>query len=220
MEALRGSYGNELGAIQQDIQRMGQLAILALQKSIGSLVELDLSKAEQVLEEDHVINQLETDIEQHCVLMIAKQQPLAKDLRLIMTGLKITTDLERIGDYACAIAEMVQKIMPRQTHIKPLVDIPQMATKAQEMVKDALKAYQNRDLELAQKSFKDDDIVDEYYRKIYEEILNILETQPIAVSDALYLIQAARCLERVADHATNISEWVVYLETGERIRAN
>ena len=220
METLRGGYGNELEIIQRDILKMGELSIQALQKSVEALVELDLLKAEEVVMEDHAINQLETDIEQHCVLMIARQQPLARDLRLLMTGLKITTDLERIGDYACDIAEMVRRIMPRKAHIKPLVDIPKMAVKAQEMVQDALKAYHERDLALAQKSFKDDDVVDEFYRKIYDEILTMVDTQPVSAADAFYLIQAAKCLERVADHATNIAEWVVYLETGERVRAN
>ena len=157
---VREGYDQELLEVQTDILLMGETAILALEKSIQALVELDVTTAEQIMTADDVIDQMEIDIENKCVTMIARQQPLARDLRVITTGLKITTDLERIGDYAFDISRIVTHMDHAKGHIKPLVDIPRMSAMACKMVREALTAYQSGDLMLAQKVCQADDEVD------------------------------------------------------------
>lgn len=217
---LREGYDQELESLRLDILKMGDLAVQAMEKSLIALERLDLEIAKEVIEEDNQINQMETDIEQHCVLVIAKQQPIAKDLRIVMTGLKVTTDLERIGDYACNIAETVLRILPAESHVKPLVDIPKMAILAGKMVKASLESYHRLDLEMAQQVFQADDEVDALYKQVFEGLVALMEEHPETVKNGTLLIHVARCLERIADHSTNIAEWVVYLETGQRVRAN
>ena len=217
---VREGYDQELLEVQTDILLMGETAILALEKSIQALVELDVTTAEQIMTADDVIDQMEIDIENKCVTMIARQQPLARDLRVITTGLKITTDLERIGDYAFDISRIVTHMDHAKGHIKPLVDIPRMSAMACKMVREALTAYQSGDLMLAQKVCQADDEVDSLYGQIFRELLTYMIEKPALISDATQLNFVARFLERAADHATNIAEWVVYLQTGQRIRAN
>lgn len=220
MTTLREGFICELDSVRADILNMGQITIQALQKSIIALDELDLEASRKVIEEDEIINQLEIDIEQKCVLVIARQQPIAKDLRIVMTGLKITTDLERIGDHARDIAQTVFRIYPADKHVKPLVDIPKMAEIASQMVRESLEAYNDLDLEKAQKVFQTDDEVDALYDKVFTSLLELMEKDPKKIKNSTHLISVARYLERIADHATNIAEWVVYLETGQRVRAN
>ena len=216
---VREGYDQELLEVQTDIVLMGETAVLALEKSIQALVDLDLRTADQIMAADDVIDQMEIDIENKCVTMIARQQPLARDLRVITTGLKITTDLERIGDYAFDISRIVSRMDHEKGHIKPLVDIPRMSAMACKMVRDALLAYKNGDLMLAQEVCQADDEVDSLYSQIFRELLTYMIEKPALISDATQLIFVARFLERAADHATNIAEWVVYLQTGQRIRA-
>lgn len=220
MTTLREGFVSEIDAVRADILNMGQITIGALQKSIIALDELDREAAQKIIDEDEIINQLEIDIEQNCVLLIARQQPIAKDLRIVMTGLKITTDLERIGDHARDIAKTVFRIYPAREHVKPLVDIPQMARIASAMVRESLEAYHDLDLEKAQKVFQTDDEVDALYNRVFDSLVELMQREPEKIENGTHLISVARYLERIADHATNIAEWVVYLETGQRVRAN
>ncbi len=219
MTSTRQSYNQELESLRQDILKMGTQVELAIGQAVTSLTKQDLEMAKLVMAGDDDIDQLESEIEDKCMLLIARQQPLARDLRIIGTGLKITTDLERVGDHAFDIAKITLSI-GKQPLIKPLVDIPRMSEMAQKMLRDSLNAYINLDITLAEQVCADDDAVDELYHQTFRELLTYMMEDPTNIKQATQLLFVARYLERVADHATNIGEWVIYLVTGQRMRKN
>ena len=197
------------------------MVITAIERSIQALVDLDMELACQVIQGDDAIDELELLLEERCVVLIARQQPLAKDLRILSTGLKISTDLERIGDHAFDIAKIAKRLGEGGNgHVKPLLDIPRMAGLATQMLRDALTAYVNMDVELADKVCQADDEVDALYNQLFRELLTYMLADPAVINDATQLIFVARYLERVADHTTNIAEWVIYLQTGQRLHKN
>ena len=221
MNTTRHNYDYELQGVRNDILQMGQLVITAIERSIQALVDLDMELACQVIQGDDAIDELELLLEERCVVLIARQQPLAKDLRILSTGLKISTDLERIGDHAFDIAKIAKRLGEGGNgHIKPLLDIPRMAGLATQMLRDALTAYVNMDVELADKVCQADDEVDALYNQLFRELLTYMLVDPAVINDATQLIFVARYLERVADHTTNIAEWVIYLQTGQRLHKN
>ena len=221
MNTTRHNYDYELQGVRNDILQMGQLVITAIERSIQALVDLDMELACQVIQGDDAIDELELLLEERCVVLIARQQPLAKDLRILSTGLKISTDLERIGDHAFDIAKIAKRLGEGGNgHIKPLLDIPRMAGLATQMLRDALTAYVNMDVELADKVCQADDEVDALYNQLFRELLTYMLADPAVINDATQLIFVARYLERVADHTTNIAEWVIYLQTGQRLHKN
>ena len=221
MNTTRHNYDYELQGVRNDILQMGQLVITAIERSIQALVDLDMELACQVIQGDDAIDELELLLEERCVVLIARQQPLAKDLRILSTGLKISTDLERIGDHAFDIAKIAKRLGEGGNgHIKPLLDIPRMAGLATQMLRDALTAYVNIDVELADKVCQADDEVDALYNQLFRELLTYMLADPAVINDATQLIFVARYLERVADHTTNIAEWVIYLQTGQRLHKN
>ena len=197
---------------------MGTLVEKAVRVSVDALRDRDLDLARQVIDGDDLVDQLEVELEERCMRLIALQQPLAGDLRTIGTVLKLTTDLERVGDYATNIAEIAVR-MARAPLIKPPLDIPRMADMAQRMLRESLDAFVHRDVELAEAVCRADDSVDERYATLYEELMGrvVTGTDSQQVSQAIYLIFAARYLERIADHATNIAERVIYMVTGKRV---
>lgn len=213
----RQSYDQELESLRQEILKMGELAQKAVHDSVEALVNQDLELAGKVLEGDDEIDRMEIEIEDKCILLIARQQPLAKDLRRISTCLKITTDIERVGDHAFDIARIAIKIA-HQPLIKPLIDIPRMANLAENMLMKSLDAYFNLDIEQAEQVCIDDDEVDDIYNQVFRELLTYMMENPHTITQATQLIFVARYLERVADHSTNIAEWVIYLATGQRLR--
>ena len=219
MTSTRQGYNHELEALRQEILDMGTRVEEAIGQAVMSLSKQDLELAQKVMAGDDYIDFLESDIEDKCMLLIARQQPLARDLRIIGTGLKITTDLERVGDHAFDIAKIALGI-GKQPLIKPLVDIPRMSAMAQKMVKDSLVAYINLDITLAEQVCADDDAVDDLYDQTFRELLTYMMEDPTTIKQATQLLFVARYLERVADHATNIAEWVIYLVTGQRMRKN
>ena len=221
MNTTRHNYDYELQGVRNDILQMGQMVITAIERSIQALVDLDMELACQVIQGDDAIDELELLLEERCVVLIARQQPLAKDLRILSTGLKISTDLERIGDHAFDIAKIAKRLGEGGNgHIKPLLDIPRMAGLATQMLRDALTAYGNMDVELADKVCQADDEVDALYNQLFRELLTYMLANPAVINDATQLIFVARYLERVADHTTNIAEWVIYLQTGQRLHKN
>ncbi|MEA4833734.1 MAG: phosphate signaling complex protein PhoU [Anaeromusa sp.] len=221
MNTTRHNYDYELQGVRNDILQMGQLVITAIERSIQALVDLDMELACQVIQGDDAIDELELLLEERCVVLIARQQPLAKDLRILSTGLKISTDLERIGDHAFDIAKIAKRLGEGGNgHVKPLLDIPRMAGLATQMLRDALTAYVNMDVELADKVCQADDEVDALYNQLFRELLTYMLANPAVINDATQLIFVARYLERVADHTTNIAEWVIYLQTGQRLHKN
>ena len=221
MNTTRHNYDYELQGVRNDILQMGLMVITAIERSIQALVDLDMELACQVIQGDDAIDELELLLEERCVVLIARQQPLAKDLRILSTGLKISTDLERIGDHAFDIAKIAKRLGEGGNgHVKPLLDIPRMAGLATQMLRDALTAYVNMDVELADKVCQADDEVDALYNQLFRELLTYMLADPAVINDATQLIFVARYLERVADHTTNIAEWVIYLQTGQRLHKN
>lgn len=213
----RQGYIEELESLKTSITQMGRAASDAVIRAMEAVAKQDMVLAERVIAEDDIIDEMEVDIENRCLSLIARQQPLAGDLRVIGTGMKIATDLERIGDAAVDIARIARRI-GNAPLIKPLVDLPRMAQMAEQMLGDSLRAYRTRDAVLADKVCRDDDAVDDLYSQIFRELLTYMMERPETISQATDLIFVARHLERVADHATNIGEWVVYLTTARRVR--
>lgn len=220
MSITRQSYDHELENLRSDISEMGNLVGLAIGEAVKALATQNIDLAQKIMAGDDIIDGIEVDIEDKCMVLIARQQPLARDLRIIGTGLKITTDLERIGDHAFDIAKIAIKVAESGPLVKPLVDLPRMADMAQKMLKDSLEAYINLDIALAEQVCQADDNVDDIYQQIFRELLTYMMEDPRTISQATQLIFVARYLERVADHATNIAEWVIYLVTGQRMRKN
>ena len=219
MTSTRQSYNQELEALRQEISDMGTRVEQAIDQAVASLVARDFELARSVMAGDDAIDDMENEIEDKCIVLIARQQPLARDLRIISTGLKITTDLERVGDHAFDIAKITLSI-GNEPLIKPLIDIPRMSAMAQKMLNDSLVAYINLDITLAEQVCADDDAVDDLYSQMFRELLTYMMEDPTTIKQATQLLFVARYLERVADHATNIAEWVIYLVTGQRMRKN
>jgi phosphate transport system protein len=211
---IRYSLEEDLQELHHNLIKMGSLVEESIEKTILALKKQDVEMAKQVFKSDDVIDDLEQKIEKKCLMMIAMQQPLAKDLRLISAALKIITDMERIGDHSSDIAEITIR-MADEKYIKPLIDIPKMAELARQMVKKSIDAYIKLDIKLAREVCASDDEVDDLFFRIVLELINIMKNDMQAVEQAIDFMFIAKYLERMADHATNISEWVVYAVTGE-----
>lgn len=219
MASVRQNYENALNELQEKILTMGGLVEKTIVNAVESLAKQDLSLAQQVIDSDDVIDKLTEEIEEFCIRLIATQQPLAKDLRTIITGIKISTDLERIADYAVDIARVTKRI-GEEPLIKPLIDIPRMANIIQLMVNQALDAYVHEDINLAKKLAKDDDEVDHIHAQIFRELLTFMMEDAKTIRQATSLLFVSKHLERIGDHATNLGESVIYLVTGERQELN
>jgi len=214
----RESFHRELQKIQAEMIKMGSLVEQQIHEAVYYLSTQNLAGAQSVLDKDDIVDQMQIAIEERCMRLIALQQPLASDLRTVVAIFKITTDVERIGDNACNIAELVLKI-GEEPLIKPLIDIPIMAEKTKTMVRDSLTCFVERDLQLAEAVIQADDPIDEMYSQLFDELIGIvLEGRSEQVSrQAINLLLVARYLERIADHATNIAERVMYMVTGQRV---
>ena len=217
MTVVRQNFDQDLESLRQDLVRMGEIVQVAIKDAVDALAKRDKDLARTVMDGDDIIDRMQVEIEDRCISLIARQQPVATDLRILGTGLKITTDLERIGDHAFDIAKIVL-LIGDEPLIKPLVDIPRMAEIAQKMLKDSLQAYLKLDIELAEQVCRADDRVDELYHQVFRELLTYMLEDTKKINQATQLIFVARYLERIADHSTNVAEWVIYLATGERLR--
>lgn len=200
--------------LQEDMIHIGTLVENAIKNSVESLVNRDLEMARKIIANDAEIDELERIIEVKCMTLIARQQPLAKDLRTIATALKMITDLERMADHACDIAKITLRL-EGQPFIKPLVDIPEMARLTKQMVSNALDAYVREDIKLAEKIGQDDNNVDNLYKQIFDDLVKLMTNDESKVNQSTYLLLIANYLERIGDHATNIAERVIYLVTGK-----
>lgn len=212
---IRKSFQNTLEELSQDVLRMGTLVESAICLSVKALTERDLKLAQKVIADDDLVDNLQLEIEDKCLTMLALQQPMAVDLRIIGTALKVVTDLERMADHAVDIAEVTLKLQGEPL-IKPLVDIPKMAKLAQEMVRDSLTAYIERDAVLAQNLVIKEKEVDHLYNMVFMELLEIMSRNPSIIRQGVYLLLVALSLERFADHVTNLGEWTIYLASGQR----
>ncbi|ADG07190.1 phosphate signaling complex protein PhoU [Kyrpidia tusciae] len=211
----RSGFHEELESLEQSLLAMGGLVSQAVRDSVTALKELNQPLAEQVIERDDQLDDMQVEIENRCLRLIALQQPMAGDLRTIGTVLKMVTDLERMGDHAVDIARTALKLSG-ETLIKPLIDIPRLGEIAQEMLGIGLRAFVDRDAELAQTLADRDDDVDHLYSQIFRELLVLMIEDPSTIRQATQLLFVAQSLERVADHITNIGEWTIYMVTGER----
>ena len=214
---VRQVFDQDLEALRRELLLMGDTVKQAIKNAVTALAKQDLEMARTVMDGDDMIDRMQVEIEDRCISLIARQQPVATDLRLLGTGLKITTDLERIGDHAFDIAKIALQIGDEPL-IKPLVDIPRMADMAQAMLQNCLQAYLTLDIALAEKVCRDDDMVDQLYHQVFRELLTYMLEDPKTINQATHLVFVARYLERIADHSTNVAEWVIYLVTGERLR--
>lgn len=210
----RHIFDKELEDLHLDIIKMGSLVEESIENTIVALKKQDVDLARKIFKNDDVIDALEQKIEKICLNLIARQQPLAKDLRTISAALKIITDMERIADHSSDIAEITIR-MANEKYIKPLIDIPLMADLAKQMVNKALDSYVKQDVELAMAVCASDDKVDDLFFKIILELINYMKNDPQTVEQGINFMFIAKYLERMGDHATNIAEWVVFNVTGE-----
>lgn len=208
-------YEKKMELLLAKLHQMGSLVEESIAGAVEALKKQNLNLAEKVIAEDDLIDRLELEIEEKCLQLIATQQPMAKDLRRVATLFKMINDLERMADYATDIGKITLRI-GHEPLIKPLVDIPRMAFLSQKMVKQALDAYVREDLQLALTVANDDDEVDQLHGQIFRELLLIMMENPRTITQATHLLFVSRWLERIADHATNIAEEVVFLVTGEK----
>ncbi|BDG59069.1 phosphate signaling complex protein PhoU [Caldinitratiruptor microaerophilus] len=215
----RQSFHQELADLRRDLARMGTRVEEAIAGALRSLIQRDTALAQQVIDGDDAIDAMELEIEERCLTLVALQQPMASDLRVIGATLKAITDLERLADHAVDIARITIRLGD-QPFIKPLIDIPRMGEIAQGMVRDALTAYIRQDADLAYDMIKRDHELDHLYRQIFDELVPIMGRDPSTVPQAAQLLFVAMHLERIGDHATNIGEWVIYMVTGERRELN
>ena len=218
---IRSTFHKKLDEIQDDVLVMGRTVSEAVRLSMDALISKDLDLAKRIITGDQKINDKRFEIEEKCIYLIATQQPIANDLRIIVAVLNIITEVERIGDYAEGIAKIAIMIGDEPL-LKPLVDIPHMAELAVNMLQRSLDAFISQDAETARKICDDDDAVDSLYERVFQELLNFMMEDPTTVTRATRLIWVAHDLERSADRVTNICERVVFLVTGkmEEIRAS
>ncbi|MGE5306594.1 MAG: phosphate signaling complex protein PhoU [Alphaproteobacteria bacterium] len=210
-------YEDELKKLREDILYMGGLVEDQIQKAVNALVDRDSGLAQIIIERDHEVNRLDVEIDETCIRLLALHQPAGRDLRFITTGLKITTDLERIGDMAVNICERALELN-QEPQLKPYIDIPRMAGTAQRMIRESLDAFVREDTELALKVCKDDDEVDQLNVQIFRETLTFMIENPQTISRATKISSVSKYLERIADHATNIAEMVIFMVRGKSIR--
>jgi len=210
-------YEEELRGLRADLLKMGGLVERQIADAVESLVERNVEKAHQTIARDAEVNRMDIESDERCIRLLALHQPAASDLRFITTGLKITTDLERIGDNAVNISERSLELS-QQPQLKPYIDIPRMASIAQSMVNDSLDAFVRDDTDLAQEVIERDDEVDALNYQIYRELLSYMAEDPSTIARATQILFVSKYLERIADHATNIAEMVVYMVKGRTIR--
>jgi len=209
----RQLFDRELADITDNILRLGSLVDTAIDRSIESLKNRNTTLARQIIADDANINDLRFVIEEQCLTVIATQQPMASDLRVIIAAMNITNDIERIGDHAAGIAKTVAR-MGEQPLLKPLIDIPRMAQAARDMLKHSLSAFIARDTEMARLIAARDDDIDHLYKVIFDELLGIMARDPDTIPRGTYLLWCAHNLERIGDHVTNIAERVIFMTTG------
>lgn len=211
---IRTTFHKKLRDIQDEILTMGSMVSKALLRSIDALKNRDINAAQLLIVDDQKINIKRFEIEEKCIELIATQQPMAGDLRIIIAILNITTEIERVGDYAEGIAKIVIMIGD-EPPLKPLIDIPRMAEQTVSMLRRSLDAFINRDAEAAKKIAVEDDMVDNLYDQIFRELLSFMAEDPKTITRATRLIWVAHNLERAADRVTNICERVGFIVTGK-----
>ncbi len=216
---LRKTFEADIKQVKDDVLLLGSMVEQSILNSVEALKKRDLKAAEKILEGDREINKKRFDIESQLMILIAAQQPMAHDLRLLASTMEITSELERMGDYAKGIANINLR-MGDQPLLKPLIDVPRMAQKGVDMLRRALTGLVNEDVEAARKIPVEDDEVDALYNQVYRELMTFVIADPKTIERANWLLCAAHNLERVADRVTNICERTVFIVTGELVEIN
>jgi phosphate transport system protein len=214
---MQRHFHEELEGLKQTLLAMGGLVEDQIRRAMQALLERDDVIAQDVIERDRQVNAYDVEVDEQCVNLLALHQPAAGDLRFITTAMKIVTDLERIGDQAVNIAQRALELN-REPQLKPYIDLPRMADRAQRMVKESLDAFVAGDTALARRVCAEDAEVDALKEQIFRELLTFMMEDPRTVSRAIRVILISRFMERVADHATNIAEMVIYLVEGKMVR--
>ena len=214
---MQRHFHEELEALKQTLLAMGGLVEDQIRRVMRALMERDDALAQEVIDRDQQVNAYDVEVDETCVNLLALHQPAASDLRFITTAMKIVTDLERIGDQAVNIAQRARELN-QEPQLKPYIDLPRMAERAQVMVKDSLDAFVSRDTLLARRVCGADAEVDALKEQVFRELLTFMMQDARAIPRAIRLILISRFLERVADHATNIAEMVIYMVEGKMVR--
>jgi phosphate transport system protein len=210
-------YEAELKELHLKILEMGGFVEKQIATAMTALIDRDDDQARLTIDRDHTANRMDVEIDDLCLRLLALHQPAAKDLRLITTALKITTDLERIGDMAVNMCERALELS-QEPQLKPFIDLPRMVDVAQAMLRESLNAFVHEDVELALKVCRDDDIIDGLNSQLFRELLSYMIEDPHTITRAIRLLFIAKYIERIADHATNIAEMVVFMVKGKSIR--
>ena len=216
---VRSGFDRELRRLQDEVLILGSMVENSIYRALDALNRRDLDAASRVVQEDDAIDRKRLEIEERCINLMATQQPIAGDLRVLMTMLHITVELERMGDYAEGIAK-ISLMMGDEPPLKPLIDIPLMADKATDMLRRGLDALVQRDTAASFKICDDDDEVDSLYDQVYRDLLAYMIDDPRTIQRATYLLWVAHDLERIADRATNVAERVIFLVTGKMTEIN
>lgn len=211
---MRSRFDEQLALLNEDLTEMGNMIESAIEIALSALVGKDVILAKRVVENDNEVDEMEKRIEGRCLKLILQQQPVAKDLRIISSALKMITDMERIGDQAADISEITIRLS-EQNYIKELEHIPQMGRATIKMVKDSINAYVSRDLELAKSVIHYDDMVDDLFDIIKNEVIELMRDDEDNGEQAVDFLMIAKYLERIGDHAQNVAEWVYYSINGE-----
>ena len=207
----------ELADLKAEILRMGSLVESQIEGSIKALVDRDVDLASRIIERDTLVNSMDVDIDENCMRLLALQAPAAGDLRFVTTAMKISTELERMSDLAENICERVIELN-EEPQLKPYIDIPRMANWTMRMVRESLDAFVRSDAVLARKVCTDDDFVDNLTHQLFRELLSFMIENPATITRAIRLTFIGKYLERIADHATNVAELVVYMAEGKIVR--
>ena len=215
----RQTLDRELGHLQDEMLILGSMVEKAITSSVEALKKRDQEAARQIIADDLKINRKRFDIEEECIQLVATQQPIAGDLRTIVSVLHVIVDLERMADHAEGIARITLMIGD-EPPLKPLVDVPRMAEKAVDMLRRSLEAFIHRDAETARRICDEDDEVDALYDQVYRELLTYMIADPRTINRATYLLWVAHNLERIADRVTNICERVIFMVTGKMEELN
>jgi phosphate transport system protein len=214
---MQRHFEQELQDLKEKILRMGGLVEEQVQGALRALTERDSDLARKIIANDRLVNTLDVEVDEESLRLLALQQPAARDLRFITTAMKISTELERISDLAENICERTIELN-EEPQLKPYIDIPRMANWSLRMVKESLDAFVNHDADLARKVCTDDDFVDDLTHQLFRELLSFMLENPQTITRAIRITFIAKYLERIADHATNVAELVVYMVEGKIIR--
>ena len=216
---MRNRFDRQLSTLNDELIEMGSMIEKSIETAIKALVNQDVDLARHAIEADEEIDRQERIIEDLCLKLLLQQQPVAKDLRLISSALKMITDMERIGDHASDISEITIALAD-QPYIKKLEHIQQMAKETMIMLVGSIEAFVDKDLEKANEVIKRDDVVDDLFDKVKKELIQMIHENADKAEQAADLLMVAKYMERIGDHATNISEWVIFSITGEHKSMN